>query len=239
MSEIHAKVTKIEGRKITMWTETDKEAHQLEKQFHTGSDDVSLVYEDNVSITPKQRRFIYALARDIFDSQKGGYDGYFKDGFLITEKAVLDHFKLEYEARFREEYSSSDATGKRAKANQLIEMLIDYTIEHDIALSNEPLQNLDSSEIGKFEYKCLIAKKCVICGKHPSDLHHMDTVGMGHNRNDINHLKKRAIQLCREHHQQIESTSIYEFMKKHHLRGIEIDEHIAKVHHLRTKGLKE
>lgn len=78
-------------------------------------------------------------------------------------------------------------------------------------------------------------KQCVICGNKPSDLHHLDTIGMGMARETINHLKHRTIQLCREHHNMAHNMGAVSFLEKYHLVGIKVDDKIAKAHGLNTR----
>jgi len=99
----------------------------------------------------------------------------------------------------------------------------------------QPLDMLSPGDIEAFEYQCLIHKRCVICGKNPSDLHHLDTVGSGMNRKTINHLKHRAVQLCREHHQMAGKMGVDTFLERYHLTGTKIDERIAKGHKLNMR----
>ena len=103
-------------------------------------------------------------------------------------------------------------------------------------LSFKPLDALAPEDFAYFEYACLMNKCCVICGKKPSDLHHLDTIGQGVDRRKTNHLEHRAVQLCRIHHNEAHSLGIETFLSKYHVNGIKIDERIAKVHRLNIKG---
>ena len=134
------------------------------------------------------------------------------------------------------EFSLSAAKGTKTDTNQFINMLLDYAAVHDISLSVKPLNELEPQEIARWEYRCLMENMCVVCGKKPSDLHHLEgsRVGIGNNRNKINHIGRKAVQLCREHHQMFH-TDESKFMNKYHLNGIKIDEKIALVHGLNIK----
>ena len=239
MPEVRGKIAATDGRKMLVWVDSDASARKLQKQYDAGNDDVMLAYDDGIGITTKQRAFIFSLISDIYDAQIGGYSDYLGGSVLDNKNWLYEDFKLRYTLLYGEVYSSSVAGGTMAAANKFIELLLEFAMDHRIALSKRPLDELQPSEIGKFEYMCLMTKQCAICGTYPSDLHHMDTIGMGNDRTRVNHIGRRAIQLCRKHHQEIEATSTSEFLKKHHLNGIKIDEEIARVHNLRTKERKE
>jgi hypothetical protein len=75
-------------------------------------------------------------------------------------------------------------------------------------------------------------KKCAVCGKK-TELHHVDHVGMGYNRNEICHIGMRCLPLCREHHMEAHSIGQTAFDAKYHLEPIAIDEKIAQKYRLR------
>jgi hypothetical protein len=60
--------------------------------------------------------------------------------------------------------------------------LVRFILDWDIPC-NFPLLNF-VDDIADYVYGCLIHKKCCICGAK-ADLHHLDHVGMGRNRNEI------------------------------------------------------
>ena len=82
-------------------------------------------------------------------------------------------------------------------------------------------------------YMCLVHKKCAVCGKR-ADLHHIDAIGMGNDRNEVQHLGREVLSLCREHHTEIHAIGKAEFMAKYHLNGgITADRTILKIYGLR------
>lgn len=233
MTELFAKLNKVDPNKglITLQLSTD-DIHTLEKYHASGQQQVlSLIASDENGVSAQQRKFAFALLHDIWWSQVGGY-------WIETPETVKQHFYAMYEyynSLDFGEFSLSAAKGTKTDTNQFINMLLDYAALHDIALSVKPLNELEPQEIAHWEYQCLMNKCCVICGKRPSDLHHLDTIGQGVDRRKTNHLKHRAVQLCRIHHQDAHSLGIETFLQKHHLTGIKIDERIAEVHRLNTR----
>lgn len=233
MTELFAKLNKVDQNKglITLQLSTD-DIHTLEKYHASGQQQVvSLIASDENGVSARQRKFAFALLHDIWWSQVGGY-------WIETPETVKQHFYAMYEyynSLDFGEFSLSAAKGTKTDTNQFINMLLDYAAIHDISLSVKPLNELEPQEIARWEYRCLMEKMCVVCGKKPSDLHHLDTVGSGMNRQHTNHLGHRAVQLCREHHNLAHSLGIETFMQRFKINGIKIDEKIALAHGLHIK----
>lgn len=231
MTELFGQVNKLDPNKgLVTLQMSDDDLRTLQKYHATNQKQVlSVVASDDNEPTPKQRRFAFALLNDIWLSQVGG-------AWLETVESTRRHFYGTYEYYHGldfGEFSLSAVKGNKSDTNEFINMLLDYAALHDIALSVKPLNELEPQEIVHWEYQCLMNKCCVICGKRPSDLHHLDgsRVGMGSDRRDVNHLGRKAVQLCREHHQMFH-TDENKFMSKFHLNGIQINEEIAKKHNL-------
>lgn len=73
---------------------------------------------------------------------------------------------------------------------------------------------------------CLVYKKCCISGKR-AELHHVDKVGMGRNRNEITHIGMKALPLSRKYHIEVHTIGQKAFEAKYHVFGVKIDEVIA------------
>ncbi|MGX9816649.1 putative HNHc nuclease [Leuconostoc mesenteroides] len=233
MTELFAKLNKVEPNKglITLQLSTD-DIHTLEKYHANGQQQVvSLIASDENGVSAQQRKFAFALLHDIWLSQKGGY-------WVQEVETLRRHFYAGYEyynGLDFGDFSLSNGKGTKTDTNQFINMLLDYAAIHDVSLSVKPLNELEPQEIARWEYRCLMEKMCVVCGKKPSDLHHLDTVGSGRNRQHTNHLGHRAVQLCREHHNMAHSLGIETFMQRFKINGIKIDEKIAVAHGLNIK----
>ena len=233
MTELFAKLNKVDPNKglITLQLSAD-DIHTLEKYHASGQQQVvSLIASDENGVSAQQRKFAFALLHDIWLSQKGGY-------WVQEIETLRRHFYAAYEyynGLDFGDFSLSNGKGTKTDTNQFINMLLDYAAIHDISLSVKPLNELEPQEISRWEYRCLMEKMCVVCGKKPSDLHHLDTVGSGMNRQHTNHLGHRAVQLCREHHNLAHSLGIETFMKRFKINGIKIDEKIALEHGLNMR----
>lgn len=219
--EISGRVRELQGQKILIALD-----ERAENKGVSYGDKVSLLITDSRKVTTKQRNFAYALMNDIAQADKGGQ-------WAGMPEQVYSYFKLLFAYYYDDaNFSLSTKAGNRDDANKFIDMLLKFCITQNIAISKEPLKHLESDFIYKFEYLCLLEKKCVICGKK-SDLHHLtgSKVGIGNNRNKVNHLGRLVMALCRAHHDQWHHNE-GELMSEYHLNGVKVDERLAKLYHL-------
>ncbi|MDF7636946.1 putative HNHc nuclease [Leuconostocaceae bacterium ESL0958] len=223
--EIAGKLLNRRGAVVTIELDDLEKLNELEK---FGSSVVSLIFCDSRSVTVKQRNFAFAIMNDIAKADIGGQ-------WAGNEDATYEHFKFLYRCLFDDEQLSLSArSGNRESANRFIDLLLRFCLANNVSLSRKPLSELDSDFVEAFEYSCLISKKCVICGLR-ADLHHLtgSKVGMGNNRNHINHLGRRVMALCRKHHDQFHHEE-EQFMADNHLSGVLVDEKIARIYKLHT-----
>ncbi|MDV8935923.1 putative HNHc nuclease [Leuconostoc sp.] len=221
MKEFQAYPIKKDGRDIIFRFKDEEIANKFLSTFQLFNQTlVEIQVRDDREISAKQRRFIYAMFNDI---AKWSGD---------APEYIKQWFKLAYEY-WQELDTISLRDVEKSVAAGLITFILDFVADHNVPLSFKPLDALEPEDVAHFEYACLMNKCCVICGKKPSDLHHLDgsRVGMGSDRRDVNHLGRKAVQLCREHHQMFH-TDENKFMSKFHLNGIQINEEIAKKHNL-------
>lgn len=169
--------------------------------------------DDGRRISSDQRKKIYALCRDISDYT--GHDvedlkeNILKVGFMIKEDR--DYFSL----------SDVDMT----TARYFIEYILEFCFEWDVPL-NEKTVAL-AKEVNNYLYLCLRYRRCAVCGRY-ADVHHVDAVGSGRNRNKVDHTKLRMIALCREHHQETHTIGWLTFRSKYHVEGILLNEKSLK-----------
>ncbi|GDZ83147.1 hypothetical protein LCIT_03890 [Leuconostoc citreum] len=224
MKEFQAYPTQKAGNEILFRFRDEESANQFLSTFQLFKQTlVEIQVRDDREISAQQRKFIYALFRDI-SNWSGDLPEYVKQLFKMWFEQWKD----------LDEFSLRDV--EKSVAAGLITFMLDFVAEHNVPLSFKPLDALEPEDVAHFEYACLMNKCCVICGKKPSDLHHLDTIGQGVDRRKTNHLKHRAVQLCRIHHNEAHSLGIETFLSKYHVNGIKIDERIAKVHRLNIKG---
>lgn len=179
---------------------------------------------DGRRMSGKQRKTCYALLRDISDFTGMGLDPtkeYMKIKFL-TEDLQETADKL---------FSLSDAPMSLVCAFQ--RFLVRFILDWDIPCSIPLLNFVD--DVHDYVYACLVAKKCCICGK-PADLHHVDHVAAGRDREDIVHEGMEVMPLCREHHTEVHAIGQITFNDKHHIDGgIVLDKALCRLYGLKSK----
>lgn len=170
-------------------------------------------FDDGRTITAEQRKKAYAILADI-----AVYTG----NDPRWEKELQRFY---YIARYGAPYFSlSDCTVSTAR--DFISYLIDFCFEHNIGTRDTLLNCTD--DIGRYLYSCLANRKCAVCnGK--AEIHHCEgsRVGMGFNRNKIDNVGRKAIALCRKHHNQAHNDE-YGFFDKYHIYGIALDAYLVK-----------
>jgi len=171
---------------------------------------------DGRTISAQQRKHIYATMRDISD-----YTGY-------TPDQVKALWKYDYIAKTGSDYFSlSDCD--MTTANEFLNFLIDFCLEHDIPTLDSLLER--SPDISRYLYSCLANKRCALCGKK-AELHHVDHVGMGRNRREILHVGMRAQALCggiKGHHDEAHTIGQKSFDAKYHIYGIKLDKYLCEI----------
>lgn len=179
---------------------------------------------DGRTLSDKQRKACYALLGEIAE-YSGMSKGQAKE--LMKLKFLADELQETADSIF----SLSNAPMSLVCAFQ--RFLVRFIIEWDIPCNFPLLEFVD--DIGDYIYSCLINKKCCICGKR-ADLHHVDHVGMGRNRDEIIHEGMKVLPLCREHHTEAHTIGQETFNEKWHLNsGIEVDKTIGRIYKLKTR----
>lgn len=179
---------------------------------------------DSRRLSDKQRRMCYALINAIAE-----WSG-------STTEDVKQAFKMEFwadkvDTLAEKIFSLSDAPMSLVAEFQ--KFLIRFILENDVPLKFSLLDYAD--DINDYVYQCLIHKKCAVCGRR-AELHHIDAVGMGNDRENINHLGREAISLCREHHSEMHTIGKALFFEKYHFdKGVQIDKTICKIYNLKYK----
>lgn len=165
--------------------------------------------DDGRTISAAQRGLIYSVFNDIRvwrgDSHK---------------RIGIEKVKLELKADFCVEsnlpmFSLSDVSMEIA--GEFIDYVLDYAFNFDIPLTIKLFEV--SKTVRNWSYLCFKHRKCTVCGKNKSEVHHLDAVGR-RNRNRVDHSKMQLIMLCREHHQEAHSLGDETFLKKYYVAGI-------------------
>ena len=182
---------------------------------------------DSRPLSDQQRKMCYALLREIADYTGQGI-GPTKEWMKI--KFLADDLEQTADKIF----SLSNAPMSLVCAFQ--RYLIRFVLDFEIPCRFSLLEYAD--DIPDYIYHCLMTKKCCICGAH-TDLHHVERVGMGRNRNEIIHEGMEVLPLCREHHQEAHTMADEDFFAKYHLPGgIVLDKTLCRLYGLKKRGDK-
>lgn len=185
------------------------------------SDEVLVYWQDSRARTLEQIRKAWALMGEIAEYQGQGKDDVYREQ---STSFSLKHLEILQGELFH--LSTATVSTARAFINLLIEIILEYGIP-----TKEPLYGL-CDDIERYVYACLMNKKCAVCGKK-TELHHVDAVGMGRNRREIDHIGMLCLPLCREHHDEAHLIGNKAFEERYHLIPIQIDQKIAKKYGLK------
>lgn len=188
---------------------------------------VKIQLMDGRPLSDKQRRACYALIGAIAD-----WSG--DDKVSIKEYMKLDFWQSHLEDLNEQIFSLSNAPMSLIAEFQ--RFLVRFIVSNDVPTKWSLLGMVD--DVGDYIYSCLIAKKCCVCGRK-ADLHHVDRVGMGRNREEIIHEGMEVLPLCREHHDELHMKGQVEFMDLYHLDGgIELDKTLCRIYGLKRQKKK-
>ena len=169
--------------------------------------------DDGRRISSDQRKKIYALIKDI-SNHTGHHPEYLKE-----------HMKYEFMAQEDREYFSLSNVDMTT-ARYFIESILEFCFEWEVPFATKTHEL--AKEVGNYLYLCLLHRKCAICGKKHAHIHHVDAVGSGRNRNEVDHTQLRLIALCAEHHQETHAIGWETFNKRYKVTGIKLNEQAIK-----------
>lgn len=164
--------------------------------------------DDGRTISVMQRKKAYATIRDMAE-----WTGY-------PPEDMKEIMKYEFMSRTGEDhFSLSDCSVDLAR--EFISMLIEFSLEHGIQLSDLAINRTD--DIGRYLYYCIKHKRCAVCGRL-GEIHHVDAIGMGNDRRKVDDSKYLKICLCRGHHTEAHTIGMSAFEEKHKVYGIVVKE---------------
>lgn len=215
---VHGTITAYDGKLLTIQPDGDISRELLQKSV----EDVEIRLNDGRTITNDQRRKAYALIADV--ARWSGHDPEDAKAWLKFYFRAAGGGDT---ARGAFSLSDTDIT----TAREFIDYLITFIFENNVPTKTPLLAQAD--DIGKYLYRCLEHRKCAICNA-PADVHHVDAVGMGRNRQTINHEGLRAIALCRQHHREAHARG-QAFYEYYHVYGIKLDAYLCEKLGLNTE----
>ena len=175
---------------------------------------VEVRIDDGRSITADQRKKIYACMRDIAE-----WMGDMPD----TVKAF---FKWSFCGNYeREDFSLSSVD--RETAGEFLSFLIDFCIQNGVPCSDPLWDRCD--DIERYMYACVMTRTCCITGKKNAQIHHVDRIGAGRNRNTMCQVGMKVVPLSADLHTMLHySGGEDEFYKKHHIEPIKLTEKMCE-----------
>lgn len=172
--------------------------------------DVELVLRDKRLIRADQRKKIYATIRDISIATGN------------SEEFLKDYFKVKYCFVKGEQYFSLSNCSVTT-AREFLNYIMEYVIAEGVPLQVLGLDRTD--DIDYYLYCCLKYRKCAITGSSNADIHHVEgsRVGMGRNRQQLNHSNLELIALSREWHNRVHQQGEYKIFQDYKIYGITLD----------------
>lgn len=155
---------------------------------------------------------------------------------IVLEKYRVDNSGTHLQIKIPDKDISYYITDKKAKygepyfslsncsmdtAREFINTILEYALKEGVPLSEAGVYRTD--DIGRYLYFCLKHKKCAICGL-PGEIHHVDTIGIGRDRKQVDDSDYRKICLCRKHHTIAHARGMDALEKMYHVYGIKFNE---------------
>lgn len=205
--ELWGRITAIKGNQMVVTVESREELANLSLFTTEEQPQVVVNVQDERHLSVLQRKKAYALIGEI-----ANYTGY-------LPQEAKEWLKYWFTAETGTPYFSFADTDMTT-AKEFITFLLDFAVRNEIPMKHSGMTYQD--EIDTYMYMSLKHRSCAICGKH-ADVHHVDGVGMGNDRNLVDHRQKHLIALCREHHQEAHKLGWTTFKEKYHVKGILLD----------------
>ena len=219
--ELDGKLVKRVGKKgyfevtVKDWIEVNQKT--------TGNVTVHLEEKDEIS--NQQRKLLFALWRD-YEKYTG-----------VPLDAVEAWFKYEYMLERDLDHLPSVSRGSMDKdtATDFITFTLEYFLNEGIPFAQQDWYK--GADVNRVCYAMLANRICFVCGKEHSDVHHMvgSTVGSGNNRNEVNHIGRMVVCLCREDHSAMHQLGEKEFMDLNVFVPIKLNAELAYKLNLMTK----
>lgn len=203
---ITAKILAYNGQDMTVRLDSSTDIELLSKQANI----IEIRLTDDRRISAEQRKKIFAIIKDV--SLWSGHEPEYLREYLTWDYRSIDGIP---------KFSLSNTSVDNARG--FINHLINFCLMHNVPTSDSLVNRHDNTY--KYLYMCLEHKKCAICNKD-AEVHHVDKVGMGRDREHISHKRLKAISLCRKHHTEAHMGE-KELFDKYKIYGIELDEYLC------------
>lgn len=215
---VFGKLGKYSKRKLEVEVDEDLDINKISKYANGRQVSVSVEIEDGRRISPDQRRKTYALIHDVCD-----YLGYPDDAMEAWFKyQFIQHKGIEW-------FSLSDCS--MSLAASFLTFILDVCFKQDIPFKTKTWDMIPTDY--HLTLQCLKHRKCVICGKR-AQFAHVDAVGMGVNRNKVDHRQRYVMPLCVNHHTEQHNKGINSFINYYHIKPVKPDLETLRI--LKVRG---
>lgn len=208
-----AKIAGYDGYKLSVIPNRGLSREIIQKQAGA----VEIYLRDGRECSAEQRKKIFAIIRDI--SEWSGHDREYLRTYFM--ESFCEDTDIEYFSLSPKKFNFADMTTAAAFITYLINFCFSYSVPTIDTMLNR------ADDISKYLYLCIEHRKCAICND-TADIHHVDTVGMGNNRNKLIHIGMNAIALCRKHHTEAHKIGVKSFSEKYHVYGVPLDDYLCK-----------
>lgn len=194
------------------------------------ADEVRVLWPDSEEITPDQRKKIFAIVGEI-----ACWSGYAPED---ARKGLTADFLRKNIERLQMSAVSLAVGGgcDKGTASLYIEYLIAFCLENEVPTSR-PLQEY-ADDLERYTYAALMHKRCLICDEK-AELHHVDAIGMGYNRQEKPQIGAEILPLCWKHHREYHDIGKTAFCEKYHAVPVKMDKRIATKYGLTKKAKGE
>lgn len=184
-----------------------------EKYFYNGLAKGEIRIDDDRVITAAQRGLLFALFKDIERRL-------IADGSKASVEEIKEDLKAKYCIDHNEDYFSL-SNMKLTVASDFIDYVLEFTFDNGVQLKFRTFES--AKEWRNWSYLCFKYRECTICRKANAEVHHIEAIGMGRNRNNVNHSKMPLIMVCRQHHEEVHAIGWTTFSNKYYVAGIFVD----------------
>lgn len=210
------------GTDLIIHIPNEKIRHKVSKYSDGEKVDAEIRIDDGRSIRPDQRKKIFATLRDI--ATYTGDDPEYIRGIMLYDFCAINDVMP---------FSLSDCSV--AIAREYLNYIIEFALMWNIPLRDRGIDRTD--DIDKYLYFCIKHRVCAITGQPGADIHHVDNVGMGANRDKVDHTQHRLIALSRKWHNIVHEKGEEEIFKKNKVYGIKVDRETLKYIGIKTSEI--
>lgn len=196
-----------EGTDLIVHIPSETLAKKINKYSTGNKVDAEIRINDGRTITADQRKKIFATIKDIADHTGDNPE-------FLRKYLLYDYCSKSGEMPF------SLSNCSISQAREYINHILDFVLEWNIPLTDLGIERTD--DIDRYLYSCVKYRRCCITGQTGADIHHVDKVGMGRDRQRISHSNLRLIALSRKWHNKVHTEGEGKIFELYKIYGITV-----------------